>query len=370
DVSAPILLWLQGGPGASSMFGLFIENGPFQITKHCKIECRKYSWTKSFSMLYIDQPVGTGFSFTDDDKGYAKNLNESTDNVYNALNQFFLMFNELSRNEFYVTGESYAGKFAPALAYKIQNDINSKINLKGIAVGNAFVDPISYLDLNSLLYEMSLIDKQQRRLFEAKEMEIKELIKQEQLSEAFKKYEILFRNSCNGKSLFFNFTGYNSYYSLIHQNEECGSERLSRFLNKCYVKKQLHVGNRTYKGDVKSNFQVVTSFMKDYFLSAKEMLSVVMDNYRVMLYSGNLDIIVAPVFNNRFLNNLRWKHRDEYLKAERKIWRFGKEENIVGYIKNVANFYEVIIRNSGHMVPLDKPEAAFEMIQKFVNNQL
>ncbi|RWS21246.1 venom serine carboxypeptidase-like protein [Leptotrombidium deliense] len=367
NLNAPILLWLQGGPGATSLMGLFMLNGPFKITKKLRIKCRTYSWTKRFSMLYIDQPVGTGFSFTDNENGYSKNLNESTDDLLNALTQFFKMFTELRGNEFYATGEAYGGKFASALAYKIHNDEKSTINLKGIAVGNAFIDPISYLELSGLLYQLSLIDEQQRVLFEENETEIKELIKEEQYSTAFDKYDQLFlRSFYTGKTLYNNFTGYENFQNFLHQRNQVNLTILGELFKDTKIRRNLHVGNLSFHV---SNHPVLMALKEDFFRSAKEILIGVMDNYRVMLYSGNLDIIVAPVFNNRMLNNLKWKHSDAYLKAERKIWRTGKTE-IIGYIKNVYDFYEVIIRNSGHLVPLEKPKFAFEMITKFINNQM
>ena len=59
-----MLLWLQGGPGGSSLFGLFVENGPLQVTKDLNVVLRNHSWNQQFAVLYIDNPVGTGFSFT------------------------------------------------------------------------------------------------------------------------------------------------------------------------------------------------------------------------------------------------------------------------------------------------------------------
>lgn len=55
---APVVLWLQGGPGASSLFGLFTENGPFFVTSKKKLQPRKYSWHLNHNLLYIDNPVG------------------------------------------------------------------------------------------------------------------------------------------------------------------------------------------------------------------------------------------------------------------------------------------------------------------------
>jgi len=60
----PIVIWLNGGPGCSSMDGLFIELGPFKMNKDGSISLNEYSWNNFANLLFIDQPVGTGLSFT------------------------------------------------------------------------------------------------------------------------------------------------------------------------------------------------------------------------------------------------------------------------------------------------------------------
>ena len=101
---------MQGGPGGSSLFGLFVDHGPFVIDKELRLTERTTSWSKKYSMIYIDQPAGTGFSFTDDPRGYANNQYDVSRDLYEALVQFYTLFPEQLNNDFYVTGESYGGK--------------------------------------------------------------------------------------------------------------------------------------------------------------------------------------------------------------------------------------------------------------------
>ena len=106
-------------------------------------------------MLYIDNPVGTGFSFTDSDAGYANNEDDVARDLYSALDQFFTLFGSYRANDFYVTGESYAGKYVPAISYKIHQEnavAKRKINLKGLAIGDGLCDPINQLDYGHFLY--------------------------------------------------------------------------------------------------------------------------------------------------------------------------------------------------------------------------
>ena len=67
---APVLLWLQGGPGASSLFGMFTEIGPFDIDEAMQVAPRAHSWNQDYSLLFLDNPLGTGFSFTVTDRHF------------------------------------------------------------------------------------------------------------------------------------------------------------------------------------------------------------------------------------------------------------------------------------------------------------
>lgn len=107
--NAPVVLWLQGGPGASSLYGLFLENGPVFVNDKGQLEKRQYSWHLDHHVVYIDNPVGAGFSFTDSPAGYLNNQVDIGNNLFSAVRQFFQIFPEIRNNRFYITGESYAG---------------------------------------------------------------------------------------------------------------------------------------------------------------------------------------------------------------------------------------------------------------------
>merc|ERR1712241_1266978 len=66
-MSAPVVIWLQGGPGGSSLFGLLEIHGPFQArfdeNGNVHAEANPYAWTKEANVIYIDNPVGAGFNY-------------------------------------------------------------------------------------------------------------------------------------------------------------------------------------------------------------------------------------------------------------------------------------------------------------------
>ena len=112
--SLPTTLWLNGGPGCSSLDGLFYEHGPFRVnaTDPTKLYRFPFTWAKQTNMLYIEAPVGVGFSYADD-PSTAYECDDDTTAEANmlALNDFFkTKFPELKKNPFFITGESYAGE--------------------------------------------------------------------------------------------------------------------------------------------------------------------------------------------------------------------------------------------------------------------
>lgn len=126
----PVSIWLQGGPGSTSFFGLLTELGPYNLNLDGELELREYSWNRNSSVIFIDNPVGTGYSYTGRQSCYATEQTQVGRDVVNALEQFFEVFPEYKANDFFVTGESFGGHYVPAVAYTIHTS-NSSINLKG-----------------------------------------------------------------------------------------------------------------------------------------------------------------------------------------------------------------------------------------------
>ncbi|CAG9327620.1 unnamed protein product [Blepharisma stoltei] len=142
----PVVLWLNGGPGCSSMEGFLYENGPYYFqTQSTKMFQNPYSWNLNASMLYFEAPAGVGFSPMGSLANNVTSDNQTAIDNLNALVTFFSdYFTELNQLPFYITGESYAGIYIPTLAYFILQYNAGKpamtINLQGIMVGNGITD--------------------------------------------------------------------------------------------------------------------------------------------------------------------------------------------------------------------------------------
>lgn len=142
--SDPVLLWLNGGPGCSSLFGMLGEIGPVTTDNFSgELKLNPYSWNMQTNLLFIEQPAGVGFSVAKDISHNWTDV-ENAQNLLEGVKDFFETFPNLKGREFYISGESYAGIFIPHLAVEILEDksTTNKVNLAGILIGNALTDPL------------------------------------------------------------------------------------------------------------------------------------------------------------------------------------------------------------------------------------
>ncbi|XP_041930050.1 cathepsin A-like isoform X2 [Alosa sapidissima] len=146
----PVVLWLNGGPGCSSLDGFLSENGPFHVNDDgATLYENSYSWNLVANMLYLESPAGVGYSYSDDQK-YETNDDQVADDNYLALQSFFTKFPNFTENDFFIFGESYGGIYAPTLSLRVATEGAIKLNFRGFAVGNG----LSSFALNdqSLIY--------------------------------------------------------------------------------------------------------------------------------------------------------------------------------------------------------------------------
>ncbi|KAI3682303.1 hypothetical protein L1987_82197 [Smallanthus sonchifolius] len=138
--SKPLVLWLNGGPGCSSVGeGAFVEHGPFKPKGDVLLK-NDYSWNKEANMLCLETPAGMGFSYSLDKSFYtsANDVLTARDNLV-FLEKWFEKYPEYKNRDFFITGESYAGHYVPQLATLIVHS-KAKINLKGIGIGNPLLE--------------------------------------------------------------------------------------------------------------------------------------------------------------------------------------------------------------------------------------
>ncbi|KAK7316608.1 hypothetical protein RJT34_00197 [Clitoria ternatea] len=163
----PLLLWLVGGPGCSALSAFFFENGPVVMSNNYsgnipKLELNPYAWTDTLNMMYIDIPVGTGFSYSETQEGYNSTDVLSVDHAYEFLQKWFIDHPKFRSNPFYIGGGSYSGKITGPLVQKVYEGYMARhmplIHIKGYVLASPSVD--TYHDQNMRVlfaYQRSLI---------------------------------------------------------------------------------------------------------------------------------------------------------------------------------------------------------------------
>nr|CAD2141335.1 unnamed protein product [Meloidogyne enterolobii] len=158
----PIIFWFNGGPGCSSMDGLLKEMGPYLVNPDGRsLRLNKYSWNKNASVVYIESPVGVGYSYSEawslieiDDEQTAKEN-------YEALKQFFEIYPSFRNNYLFISGESYAGVYVPSLCALIVDGQNEyPLKLTGMMIGNGYMN--ARLDIDTTIkfaYAHGLVDE-------------------------------------------------------------------------------------------------------------------------------------------------------------------------------------------------------------------
>lgn len=367
--NAPVILWIQGGPGTSSLLGFFSEHGPYRVAEDgSRAEFRRLTWAQRYSMLYVDQPVGAGYSFTESDAGYARNMTDVGRDMLEFLQQFFTMFSELAENEFYLTGESYAGKYVPTIGTTIHENAESmrvKINFRGIAFGNGFTDPANMLGFGEFLYGIGLIDRVTALSMKRIADEAISHLRSGQTRMATRIADSLFFGIANKNTFFRNVTGFQFYYNYLYDKEPKDIRYYKLFVARPEIRRALHVGQREFST---ARHVVYGHFEEDFLRSAVPQLIVLLENaYRVLVYSGPLDICVPTTQSEQFMSRMAWSRAHRWAHEPQRVWRSSDGKKLLGYKKTVDNLSFVVVRNSGHMVPYDQPEAALELLTAFID---
>jgi len=273
--------------------------------------------------------------------------------------QFFTVFHEYAKNDFYITGESYAGKYVPAAAYYIHQRSNiAKMNLKGIAIGDGLCDPITMLDYASFLQQVGLLDDVQTSELKATQDKARTSIQNGDYMSAFYLFDEIIGYFNSKTGLHFN-------YNYLLVKEPVDFEYYNTFVQTSQSRRAIHVGNLTYNdgSTVESHLEV------DFMKSVKSWIAVLMENYKVMIYNGQLDVIIAAPLTANFISSIPWNGANDLKSTDRIIWRNKATGDPAGYVRQVKQFTEVLVRNAGHILPYDQPDNGLDMIDRFINDK-
>uniref|UniRef100_A0A7N8YHW3 Carboxypeptidase n=1 Tax=Mastacembelus armatus TaxID=205130 RepID=A0A7N8YHW3_9TELE len=371
--SDPVVLWLNGGPGCSSLDGLLTEHGPFLIQDDgVTLQYNPYSWNKIANMLYLESPVGVGFSYSDDQK-YVTNDTEVSMNNYLALKEFFQLFPEFSQNELFLTGESYGGIYIPTLAERVMEDTSLNL-LRCLNNSDLVILPVPHLFCRALLRSAAKMEhfiyKSRLNMYnlyaecpggvgQRVSVERGQLLIRD-LGNSFIKHPWI--QLWNQK-----LRGLASLHLSVRLDPPCTNSTPSTlYLNNPYVKAALHISPKALdwvicSAEVNMNYGRIYLDVRKQYLKLLSALK-----YRVLVYNGDVDMACNFMGDEWFVESL-----NQQVEVQRRPWLFDDVDGqqVGGFVKEFNNIAFLTVKGSGHMVPSDKPIAAFAMFTRFIKRQ-
>ncbi|XWS63920.1 hypothetical protein CRYUN_Cryun06bG0143000 [Craigia yunnanensis] len=363
----PLLIWLQGGPGCSSMIGNLFELGPWRVVSshkqnadHLSLERNPGSWNRLFGLLFLDNPIGTGFSIASTPQEIPKDQDSVAKHLFAAITSFTSLDPLFKHRPIYITGESYAGKYVPAIGYYILNKnpqlpVSQRVNLRGIAIGDGLTDPITQVATHAdNAYYSGLINERQKGELEQAQREAVELVKIGNWSEATNaRTKVL--------NMLQNMTGLATLYDFT-KKKPYQTSFATRFLNIAEVKKSLGV-NESMVFDECSDV-VGAVLHEDVMKSVKYMVEFLVKKSKVLLYQGLYDLRDGVVSTEAWVKTMKWEGIEKFMMADRIIWKVNGD--LAGYVQKWGSLTHVVVLGAGHLLPADQPLNSQAMIEDWV----
>jgi len=376
ESKAPLVLWLNGGPGSSSQIGNLIENGPLKLVKDRDGITRVHSltgqaWNAVANVVFVDQPVGVGYSYG------AMNITESKQLEAHAIKfllGFYRVHPEMKGRDFFITGESYGGKYEPGIASAIIDhnknaSDDEKIPLKGVLIGNGFTDPIvQRLSIRHLSLALGSIQ------FDS----IPELdIIEKRCQEANGRKDIQAPNICGNVSGFISKMdgGMDMYDSRWPASNDTVSDILTYdYLNDAEVVTQLHCekSDKVIKYSL-SNETVGDNYIGDGMLRYIDQHQKILDNnITLVIFVGQFDRKDGPYGVQEWMKKLKWDGMKDFYASSRNLYYYVSDDNnevrLGGNFKSYKNLNVLMIYAAGHMVPSTQLATSRSMLSDIITN--
>uniref|UniRef100_A0A0R0IIY8 Carboxypeptidase n=1 Tax=Glycine max TaxID=3847 RepID=A0A0R0IIY8_SOYBN len=383
--SKPLVLWLNGGCSSLGV-GAFSENGPFRPNGEVLIK-NEYSWNRETNMLYLETPVGVGFSYAKGGSSYDTVNDETTarDNLV-FLQRWFNKFPHYRHTDLFLAGESYAGHYVPQLA-KLMIEINKKekmFNLKGIALGNPVLEYAT--DFNSraeFFWSHGLISDSTYKLFttgcnysryvseyyrDSISPLCSKVMKQvsRETSKFVDKYDVTL-DVCISSVL-------SQSKAICPQSQQtnesidvCVDDKVTNYLNRKDVQEALHA---KLVGVQKWN---VCSTILDYDMLNLEVPtlpivgSLIKAGVRVLIYSGDQDSVI-PLTGSRTLVQKLARQLRLNTTIHYRVWFEGQQ--VGGWTQVYGNILSfATVRGASHEAPFSQPERSLVLFKSFLEDR-
>ncbi|ROV98189.1 hypothetical protein VSDG_04413 [Cytospora chrysosperma] len=369
----PVVLWLNGGPGCSSLTGLFFELGPSSIDDNVKLVYNDHSWNSNASVIFLDQPVNVGYSYSSDS---VSDTNAAGKDVYALLTLFFQQFPEYAKQDFHISGESYAGHYIPVFASEILSHKDRNINLKSVLIGNGLTDPYTqYPHYRPMACGEGGYDA----VLGESECESMDNALPRCQSMIASCYESKSWMSCVPASIYCNNqilgtyqrSGRNPYDVRIdcEGGSLCypGLGNIDKYLNKQDVMDAL--GVETVDSYDSCNFDINRNFLfkGDWMQPFHLLVPGILEQIPVLIYAGDADFICNWLGNEAWSNELEWPGHKSFKST--KLSPLEAEGEEYGKVKSSGNFTFMQIYGAGHMVPYDQPGPALNFFNRWLSGE-
>eukprot|EP01080_Neovahlkampfia_damariscottae_P001490 gene1490-12107_t len=364
--NAPVVLWLNGGPGCASLIGMMLESGPFKFTvvnNQIKINENPFGFNNHANILFFDNPTGAGFSYSNAPFRSVTAVDAAKDMAASLKIFFRELFPEYKNNEFYAFGESYGGKYVISLATELSKD--PTINLKGIALGNSWVVPdIQQRVYSKMGYTTGLANY--RNYIELNQVDEKchRLILNNSYHEAQNDQCTPLWLKLIGKA-----GGFNAYDIRRFGDYEF-LDYLIQYFNSDHFKKEAKVYS---SGRKEAYYQQCSSVLfkkfgeTDFQKSYMNYVPDVLKKYKMLVFSGQFDLRCCVVGTSEWLRVIPWEGRANF--NFQKFVPFTVNGVTKGLYKTYSNLTQMVVYGAGHLVPFDQPEAAYNMMVRFTSGK-
>ncbi|VVA33803.1 PREDICTED: serine carboxypeptidase [Prunus dulcis] len=377
----PLIIWLQGGPGCSSLFGNFMEIGPWYVNLHNHhnhrqlpsfvLEPNPGAWNRVFGLLFLDNPIGSGFSIASKAEEIPRDQLAIAKHLYIAIAKFIELDPILFKSRpIYIAGESYAGKFVPAIGYYMlkKNDelmmpdhdhdqSQILINLGGVAIGNGLIDPVTQVATHAdNAYFSGLINERQRIELEWHQQEAIRLAKMRHWREATNaRHQVV--------DMLHYMTGLPTLYDYSKKAPYHKTQWVTDYLHNQRVKKVFGVKESAVFRNC--SHVVKVALYEDNMKSVKYMVDLLVKRSKVLLYQGQFDLWDGVYSTEAWVKTLQWEEIGNFLSADRKVWKVNGDE-LSGYVQKWGSLSHVVVSRAGHLVPADQPLNSQAMIEGWI----
>ncbi|TKR94707.1 hypothetical protein L596_008964 [Steinernema carpocapsae] len=414
----PILLWLNGGPGCSSFSGAFEEMGPFYVNKDGQTLYENiYAWNSKANVLYLESPIGVGYSFLDGVANYTDaNDDQTLQQNFAALNSFFTKFTQYENRKFFIAGESYAGVYLPMLGDAIMSGIINKTfvnpNFAGIAIGNGYMDIVGLQ--NSLVlwsFYHGRIGLDDWKTLKSDECCIQletggadtcDFVNKSMTTKTWNDFFPRNDTIC-GKILFdviskparmdpYNYYEdcydcckyYHNTASIINYNYTdflfgypCWQEgSVAKYFDRPDVQDAFHLTPAKLVNFTDCNGPMYDNYVNTYHETKKffkgmfgNVQKANLKNFKILIYNGDVDTVCNFLGDAKFIDGVT-NDNGGFTHTPRVSWSFrNKRAGFVQNYKGSLSIDVLTVKGAGHMVPLDRPGPSMQMINAFLNGK-